>query len=314
MSPLNELDPNTASSNYNPIIQPSTQPDDENSQVGKNSEKNTGESRKRKSDAADEPENPPEIDDDDPRIYEGHMMTPNQVRRKIREFIEGGNMKVGELQQALEITPTSYQRFMRMTGTDEGSGTTIYPRAVRFFRKRELQGLKMAPAAKAANNNNKSPAKKKPKKSEQDGLLDVSGVALDGEETEEVPVYDTCDEVRRKVRAFLRKPDVSQQAFCRAVSDCCADEHKVQSRQLNAFLGKKGPMEGNTSAAFYGSYVFLEKLRIKEGKPKSKMREEMEGIYRNGVNTDHVENRFICKGNQRPVRDKYGRVSFVGSR
>lgn len=280
-----------------------TQSGDENSQVGKSYEKSSTESKKRKSDAVDEPETPPEIDDDDPRIYEGNM-TPNQVRRRIREFIEGGNMKVGEFQQALGITSTSYQRFMRMTGSDEGSGTTIYPRAFRFFRKRELQGLKAAPARK--------PATKKPRKAaQQDQLLDVGGVALDGEDTEEVPVYDTCDEVRRKVRAFLRKPDVSQQAFCRAISACCEEDRKVQSRQLNAFLGKKGPMEGNTSPAFYGSYVFLEKLRIKEGKPKSKMREEMEGIYRNGVNTTDVQNRWICKGNTRPTRDKYGRVSFV---
>ncbi|KAI1771747.1 hypothetical protein F4818DRAFT_202785 [Hypoxylon cercidicola] len=149
------------------------------------------------------------------------------------------------------------------------------------------------------------------KKSEQNKLLDVSGVALDGQDTEEVPVYDTCDEIRKKIRAFLRKPDVSQQAFCRAISECCADEHKVQSRQLNSFLGKKGPMEGNTSTAFYGSYVFFEKLRMKEGKPKSQMRQEMENIHRNGVNTTDQERFWLCKGNDRPVRDKYGRMHIV---
>lgn len=284
------------------LTQPSAQPGDENSQAEKGSEKGTRQSRKRKSDAVDEPENPPEIDDDDPRIYEAHM-TPNQVRRKVREFIEGGNMKVGEFQEAICITPTSYGRFMRMTGSHEGSGTAMYSHAFKFFRKRELQGLKAAPHAKKP--------KSSPKKSEQNKqLLDVSGVTLDGEESEEVPVYETCDEVRKKIRAFLRKPDISQQAFCRAISECCSEERKIQSRQLNAFLNKKGPMEGNTSGAFYGSYVFFEKLRIKDGKPKSQFREEMEKIHSRGVNTAEQE-RFLCKGNVRPTRDNYGRVSFV---
>ncbi|KAI1768229.1 hypothetical protein GGR53DRAFT_462752 [Hypoxylon sp. FL1150] len=308
MAPLGELNPNASNVKHNSTTQPSTQPGDENSQVEKGSKRNTKESRKRKSDAVDEPENPPEIDDDDPRIYETYM-TPNQVRRKVREFIEGGNMKVGEFQEAICITPTSYQRFMRMTGSDEGSGTAMYSHAFRFFRKRELQGLKAAPKAKKPK---KSEAAKKGEQAKQ--LLDVSDVSLNGEETEEVPVYETCDEVRKKIRAFLRKPDISQQAFCRAISACCSEDRKIQSRQLNAFLNKKGPMEGNTSSAFYGSYVFFEKLRIKDGKPKSQFREEMEKIHRRGVNTTEQERFWICKGNERPYQDKYGQVSFVRTR
>lgn len=297
MGPLGEIDPNAPNSKNSSIVEPSTQPGDENHPVGKDNEKSTTESKKRKSDAIDETENPPEIDDDDPRLYE-RSTTPNKLRRKIRDFIEGGNMKVGEFQQAINITPTSYQRFMRMTGSHQGCETVMYPRASKFFRKRELQGLKAAPP-------------KKPKKNEQKKILDVSDATLSGEDSEAVPVYDTCDEIRRKIRVFLNKPEVSKQAFCRAISEYVSETHRVQSRQLNTFLGKKGPMEGNTSPVFYGSYVFFEKLRIKEGKPKSKMREEMEEIHPDGVNTTDMEKYWLCKGNERPVRDKYGRIHFV---
>ena len=33
--------------------------------------------------------------------------------------------------------------------------------------------------------------------------MDVSNIHLDGEEHDDVPVYDTCDEVRKKIKAFL---------------------------------------------------------------------------------------------------------------
>ncbi|KAI1211161.1 uncharacterized protein F4807DRAFT_419228 [Annulohypoxylon truncatum] len=255
-------------------------------------------SRKRKSDAVEDHESVPEIDDSDPRL---HCVdeTCNQIRSKIKNFIEGGNMKVSEFQRAIKVTPSTYQRFMRQNGTYEGSESVVHGRAFAFFKKRELQGLRTSPP-------------KKPKKSEVTKGPDVGDIELAGEDTQEVPVHDTCDEIRKKIRAFLRKPDVSQAAFCRMISTSFPqEERKVQSRQLKAFLDKKGSMAGNTSPVFYGAYVFFEKQRIKDGKPKSEMRLEMENIHPNGVNTSEPETRWICKDNERPVHDKYGRIHFV---
>ncbi|KAI1480984.1 hypothetical protein F4774DRAFT_424569 [Daldinia eschscholtzii] len=253
-------------------------------------------SKKRKSDAVEEHQDIPEIDDDDPRLYEINE-TCNEVRRKIRDFIQGGNMKVGEFQEAIGVSSTAYQRFMNQTGAYKGQESDTYPRAFAFFKKRELQGLKANPP-------------KKPRKSESKAL-DVGDIKLDGEDTESVPVYDTCDEIRKKIRAFLRKPDVTQSAFCRAIGESFPEPKPIRPRQLNMFLDKKGSMAGNTSPVFYGAYVFFEKLRIKEGKPKSEMRQEMEKIHPKGVNTASPETRFLCKGNSRPYHDKYGRVHFT---
>jgi len=36
---------------------------------------------------------------------------------------------------------------------------------------------------------------------------------------------------------------------------------------------------GNTSSVYYGSYVFFEKITIRDGKAKTKTRVEMEELY-----------------------------------
>ncbi|KAI2778323.1 hypothetical protein F4815DRAFT_477964 [Daldinia loculata] len=256
-------------------------------------------SKKRKSDAVEDRQNISEVDDNDPRLYEIDE-TCNEIRRKIKDFIQGGNMKVGDFQKAIGVSSGAYQRFMNQSGTYKGKDCDTYPKAFTFFKKRELQGLKAVPP-------------KRPRKSESEAL-DVSDIKLYGEDTQSVPVYDTCDEVRKKIRAFLRKPDISQSAFCRAIAKSFPEEKQIQSRQLNCFLDKKGPMSGNTSSVFYGAYVFFEKLRIKEGRPKSEMRQEMEKVHPNGVNTTDLQLWWTCRNDERPVYDAYGRIHFVNHR
>lgn len=104
-----------------------------------------------------------------------------------------------------------------------------------------------------------------------------------GEDTDSVEVYDTCDEVRKKISAYLRKPNTTAAQFCRdLLAQYHTDEKKpsrIQSTQLTKFRGYKGADTGNTSCVFYAAYVFFEKVRLAEGKPKSKHRLEMEDIW-----------------------------------
>ncbi|KAI1801348.1 hypothetical protein F4811DRAFT_534928 [Daldinia bambusicola] len=300
MNPLGDADLNrqktssTSKADQSPGLE-----DKENSRKSTtthSTELETTASRKRKSGAVEEHEDLPEVDDDDPRLYEIND-TCEEIRRKIKDFIQGGNMKVGEFQEAIGVSSTAYQRFMNQSGTYKGQESDTYLKASAFFRKRELQGLKAAPP-------------KRPRKS--DGkILDVGDIKLDGENTQSVKVHDTCDEIRKKIRAVLRKPDVTQSAFCRAIGESFPGHKQISPRQLKAFLDKKGSMSGNTSPVFYGAYVFFEKLRIKEVKPKSEMRLEMEKIHPRGLNTTQQENRFLCKDNVRPTHDKYGRIRFI---
>ena len=149
--------------------------------------------------------------------------------------------------------------------------------------------------------------------------MDVSNIHLDGEEDDDVPVYDTCDEVRKKIRAFLCQDGVSKAAFLREVAKTFGNGRKIQANMLNQFLSKKGPNSGNLSSVFYASYVFFEKISIRDGKPKTAFREEMEDIW-DGVSdwryhkpgfdrkTTH-NTRYFCGPSHVPVIDKYGRVT-----
>ncbi|ETS78149.1 hypothetical protein PFICI_10211 [Pestalotiopsis fici W106-1] len=265
-------------------------------------------SRKRKSDAVTEPEPVPEIDDDDPRLdYPDE--SAQKVRAKVRRFIDSGAMKVGEFQKAIDVGSVQYYRYMNQNGTDAGSGSDMYYNAWKFFKKRELQGVKNTAPKKA-----KTTATAKASGKTVPDSLDVGGVTLDGEDKGPVPVYDTCDEVRKKIRAQLRKDDVTQAAFLREIGKSFNPERKIQSKQLNDFLAKKGPLDGNTSAVFYGSYVFFEKLRVKQNKPKSATRLEMEKIYgkEGGVNITEPQNRGLwLLASESAYTDKYGQTHIV---
>ncbi|KAH8812434.1 hypothetical protein F5884DRAFT_785366 [Xylogone sp. PMI_703] len=229
-------------------------------------------SAKRKSDAI-------EIDSDDDRLS---RVTDNcdQVRRKIRAFLNAGEMKVGEFQKALGVSSNAYMQ------------------AHIFFKKRELQGIQIP--------------KKKAKKEEESAMSNVSAIRLEGEDTVSVPVYESCDEVRKKISAYLRKDGITQAGFLREIAKTYPDGRKIQSKVLNDFLGKRGATAGNTSSVFYAAYVFFEKLRIAENKPKSKHRLEMEDIHPGGMDTKNRHDRgYLCLAGEVPYEDKYGRVHIA---
>jgi len=176
-------------------------------------------------------------------------------------------MKVGEFQNKLGVSSKSYLSFMRQNGPHAGMGNNTYRAAQQWFTQMEDMGVKM-------------PKKKTPSKkdnADDDKKYDVSDNLLEGEDAGNVPVFDTCDDVRTKITAHLRTTSVTQAAFCRAISTCQGtgpSATPIQSAQMTSFLRKKGPLAGNTSKAFYASYVYFEKLRIKQAKKKSKKREE----------------------------------------
>ena len=152
--------------------------------------------------------------------------------------------------------------------------------------------------------------------------LDVSNIHLDGEEHENVPVYDTCDESSKKIRAFLCQDGVTQAAFLRRLREVVktfGNGRKIQANMLNRFLAKKGPNSGKVSSIFYAGYVFFEKMRIRDGKPKTAFREEMEDIWDGVLNWRHQKPGFdrktrhntgyVCGPGYVPVIDAYGRVT-----
>jgi hypothetical protein len=143
------------------------------------------------------------------------------------------------------------------------------------------------------------------------GPLDVSSIALPGEQTQAVRVFDTCDTVRRRIRTMLRRDGITQAGFLRAIAATYQDGRKIQNKQLNDFLAKKGPLAGNRSCIFYASYVFFEKLRIRDGKEKDRQRVEMERQWGpEGVDTVHDCSYSYSRG-EGVWQDEYGGVHDV---
>lgn len=88
---------------------------------------------------------------------------------------------------------------------------------------------------------------------------------------------------------------------------------KIQGKVLNDFLGKRGARAGNTSSVFYCSYVFFEKLSIRDNKQKSKHRLEMERLHHGGFDVSRRHDRVFCMVGERPHEDKFG-VLHIGGR
>ncbi|KAL9131128.1 MAG: hypothetical protein Q9175_006850 [Cornicularia normoerica] len=116
-----------------------------------------------------------------------------------------------------------------------GDMNQTYRAAFRLFEHRKQAGIKES-------------TKNKIKTDEESRKLDVSGVELEGEDDESVPVYDTCDEIHREIAPYLREPHVMQACFLRELAKTLSDPSaKLQSEQLEDFQTKKGPLEGQTS-------------------------------------------------------------------
>lgn len=163
-----------------------------------------------------------------------------------------------------------------------------------------LKGLPM-PRKKAKTSDDKAIDKTK---------YDVSMVHLDGENEGRVEIYETCDSLRRIVAAHLRKEDVTQAEFLRRVSQQFGNKpKKISAAQLASFQGQKGAHAGSSSGFFYGAFVYFEKLRIKEKKPKSAFRKEMEARWVSGFPREGVPS-YWCHVSERPSEDKYGCVEI----
>lgn len=239
---------------------------------------------------------------------EGMPLTenPDQIRRKIHRLVENGGMKVGEFCDAIKVSQNGYGRFVSQSGATKGLQSDVYMGAAMYFKKREIVGLKLPTAsskkaktkstAQASAGANASPGGSKGSSGGGGGSPggpggpgDFRQIELPGEATDSVPVYDTCADVRRKISAYLREPGNTQAQFCR---DLYAQLHgpdrgsSLQSSQLQRFRGKSGANEGGDSKVFYAGYVFFEKKRIAEKKPKSKKRQEMENVWPNGVDRE----------------------------
>ncbi|KAI0100429.1 hypothetical protein F4776DRAFT_649463 [Hypoxylon sp. NC0597] len=240
------------------------------------------------------------------------------VRDRIHNLLDAGIMTKTEFSGAIGSSVTSLNSFLGQTGANGGSGSSVYYKAWAWFRQREVAKLEMPDVKKrqtqGPRDTSTSTGGSTSRTTRDRALPDISNIYLNGEDTDSVPVFDTCDEIRKKINAHLRTSGVTQAQFCR---DLYSQLHvpkvkSIQSAQLSSFLQGKGPRTGAKSTVFYAAYVYFEKLRIAQGKPKSKHREEMEKIWwcKGGFDRtcDHRNKYFTTSGNKHLSFDRYGRT------
>ena len=268
-------------------------------------------------------------------------MNADQVRRKIRSFIDSGAMTTGEFQNAIGVNSKGYHTFMTQTGRNKGLRSNTFHNAWVYFKARELERLPMpkkprvtgpkagatskaavgageevdkenadGEAASGGSTTKRSKSQATAAKSlNAIGAPDVSDITLAGEENDDVTVYDSCDEIRRKINAHLKLPGVTQASFLRLLA---AQYHtrdiKIQGKQLSDFRGKKGATSGNTSAVYRAAYTYFEKLRLKAKRPKSKHRLEVEATRPGGFDTEKIARWVSCSADEYIVEDHRWRV------
>lgn len=173
--------------------------------------------------------------------------------------------------------------FLPRTGPDDDHVSNIFERASALFSQEQLVELTF------------------PK-----GLIPpwtppaLNQIRLEGEEAAAVPVFDSCEDVRVKIDSYLEQPDgPGSFQLCQILHEQLKGTARrskyIGTTHLHRFMAQEGPFSGARGAVYYAAYVFFEKLRIAEGRPKSDRRLEMERLYPRGIKLVARQRKRILK-------------------
>jgi hypothetical protein len=184
-------------------------------------------------------------------------------------------------------------------------------RAWDAFEKDEKPQIPDVPSGKPSlkKTRKNEPKKIRPQPNVNMADFDVSSIHIEGEEEENLPIFDTCDDVRQKIKSFLESSEMTRAAFMRLLCSAAFPTSKknIQDRQLANFQGQDGAKKGCESNVFYAAYVYFEKLRIKNGEEKSEKREDMEEIWDDeGVPRKMERGGYVVKQGTEVYEDEYG--------
>lgn len=185
-----------------------------------------------------------------------------KVRGKLTRLFDNDVMTRSAFCDAIATNNGTLNRFLTTKGTMGGQGSSIYMKAWVRFKQRERAGLKMPDPkrrkqtianqeARAEGDDESKKAATKKGTSSRKGpeLPDISGIYLHGQDTDEVPCFDTCDEVRRKINVHMKLPGVTVAQFCRDLTAQLSQPQTktVQSSPFTRFRNSKGPNTGAKS-------------------------------------------------------------------
>ncbi|KAH7053121.1 hypothetical protein B0J12DRAFT_546824, partial [Macrophomina phaseolina] len=154
------------------------------------------------------------------------------------------------------------------SGATKGASSDHYMNTWANFEYRKMDGVKLPTAQTVARS----------RRPRLPTAADLAGIHLPSQEDDSVEVYDPCDKLRKWINAYMKKPGVTQAQFCHDQPTMYSGGTKVADALLNTFRNEKSLTTGNTCPILCAGYVFVENMRPKENKPKSKFEEDMEEI------------------------------------
>ncbi|KAI1774427.1 hypothetical protein F4818DRAFT_419894 [Hypoxylon cercidicola] len=223
-----------------------------------------------------------------PKSFEKDLLPSCQVvHNRINELLDAGIMTQTEFSKAIGCDGTNdLSDFLKHKGPYAGIKNEAFCNAFVWFRQREMAKLKMPNVNKGQVEEEGTAKSILPDSTSKTAssipdITDITNIHLYGEEENDVAVWDTCDEIRRKINAHLKIPGVTQAQFCRDLYVQLNDPQvkSISSKQLADFRRQKGPKTGAKNTVFYAAYVYFEKPRLAQGKKKTKHREIMEEVW-----------------------------------
>ncbi|KAL0072286.1 hypothetical protein AAF712_000048 [Marasmius tenuissimus] len=126
---------------------------------------------------------------------------------------------------------------------------------------------------------------------------DLFSISLSGDEDGTVPLYESCDEIRQKIKDHLQSTKTTKASFLRDIARAAFPHSdppiKIQSKQLADFLSLEGATSGNANRVYYASYVYFEKKRLSEGGEKSEHRLRMEKEWKLQGGISRKQNGYV---------------------
>ncbi|EPS35369.1 hypothetical protein H072_11251 [Dactylellina haptotyla CBS 200.50] len=158
-----------------------------------------------------------------------------------------------------------------------------------------------------------TPTVKPTKASSKPSVPDISTIRLKGENTDSVPIFDTCDVVRRKITAALQSGGHTKASIMRTLATCTSEPTKpIPPNSFQRFMAATGRTGGCQNRTFYAGYVYFEKIRIAENKKKTKTREEMETAWGpKGMDYMNIGKPVFMHVTENMRTDQYGREILV---
>lgn len=206
------------------------------------------------------------------------------------------DFKITHWLKAVGVNNNSYQRYMRLKGTWNGRQNGTYWAALRYFAKQEKEEKKKKernkrkPAATKKMEAAIKKQEKEAKKAEMERILKMIK-RVEADHNDAAPIYDDCNDVRRAIKAFLKRGIMTKGRFLKEIGN-------VQSNQYTNFASM-GPLAlaGASNQIFPKAYRWLDKLRIAEGVKKTAKRKKNERERPEGFPLRHDNGyRWVFKG------------------